>query len=65
MSLEVMWILAFVLLSFYPMLTATFGAYNCMFFFASCCIVGTVFYLTVLPETKGKSHEEIIKALEK
>lgn len=65
MALEIMWVLAFILLSFYPMLTAEIGTYNCMFFFATCCIIGTIFYLTVLPETKGKSYEEVIKALEK
>lgn len=64
-ALEVMWTLAFILLSFYPTMTAQFGTYNCMFMFASCCTVGTIFYLTVLPETKGKSYDEIIRALEK
>lgn len=65
LSLEIIWILAFVLLSFYPTLTVVIGMYNCMFMFATCCIIGTVFYITVLPETKGKSYEEIIRVLQK
>lgn len=65
LSLEIIWILAFVLLSFYPTLTVVIGMYNCMFMFATCCIIGTVFYITVLPETKGKSYDEIIRILEK
>lgn len=59
-----MWGLAFLLILFYPALTAAFGMYSCMFLFAACCIGGVFFVLAYLPETKGKSYEEIMKDLE-
>ncbi|XP_031623042.1 facilitated trehalose transporter Tret1-like [Contarinia nasturtii] len=65
LALEIMWFLAFILVSFYPTLTDTIGTYNCMFMFATCCILGGIFYLIVLPETKGKSYEEIMQLLAK
>ncbi|XP_055295153.1 uncharacterized protein LOC129564928 [Sitodiplosis mosellana] len=65
LALECMWGLAFALISFYPILTETFGTSTCVFFFATCCMLGAIFYLTVLPETKAKTYEEIIQALAK
>lgn len=65
LALELMWGFAFILISFYPTLTETFGTYNCMFMFASCCGLGAVFYMTVLPETRGKTYEEVLQALAK
>lgn len=63
MSLEMVWVLAFLLLSTFPLLTQLFGMAGCMFFFAACCLVGVAFYMIVLPETKGKSHDEIMQAM--
>ncbi|XP_055295908.1 facilitated trehalose transporter Tret1-like [Sitodiplosis mosellana] len=65
LALECLWGLAFALVSFFPILTATFGTSMCMFFLATCCMLGALFYLMVLPETKGKTYEEIIQALAK
>lgn len=40
------------------------GIHGCMFFFATFCMIGAIFVVIVFPETKGKSHEEIMRALE-
>lgn len=36
-----------------------------MFIFAGICLFGTSFILITMPETKGKSHIQIMRALEK
>lgn len=41
------------------------GTQNIEFAFAASCFLGTLFYLIVLPETGGKSYDEIMRALEK
>lgn len=65
LALETMWSIAFILVSFYPKITAEYGTYSCMFTFATCCILGGIFYLAKLPETKGKTHEEIMQLMSK
>jgi hypothetical protein len=40
------------------------GMQGCMLIFAVTCFVGTLFVLLVLPETKGKRIETIIRELE-
>lgn len=64
-SLEIIWLLAFVFVLLYPTLAEVLGSHNIEFAFAACCIFGTVFILTVLPEPSGKSYDEIMRALEK
>lgn len=64
-ALEIIWILAFILISLYPTLVEALGTQTIEFGFAICCILGTLFYLIVLPETGGKSYDEIMRALEK
>lgn len=36
-----------------------------MFIFAGICLFGTLFILITMPETKGKSYTQIMRALEK
>lgn len=62
-GLDMMWGLAFLLILFYPTITAAFGMFTCMFLFAGCCIFGIFFVIIYLPETKGKSYEEIMRDL--
>lgn len=65
MALEVMFALAFILTSLYPTLKETIGAYCIYFIFAVCSIIGAIFCLCVLPETKGKTYDAIMKELAK
>ncbi|XP_018330245.1 facilitated trehalose transporter Tret1-like [Agrilus planipennis] len=44
--------------SFEP-LSEILGEYTCLWFFSFCCLLGFFFGLFILPETKGKSFDEI------
>jgi len=45
----------------FPWYVATFGMYSGFFTSAAICLVATVFFWAKVPETKGKSLEEIEK----
>lgn len=60
-----LWVFAFVMIKCFPLLSATFGMHGCMFLFAGCSFAGALFVIIVLPETKGKSFEEIMQLLVK
>lgn len=62
---SLLWIMAFLLTQYYPMMAAALGVHGCMFFFATICFLGALFIIVVVPETKGKSYAEILTALEK
>lgn len=64
-TLEVLFLLAFALISLFPIVSEALGTYCIELMFAICCIIGTIFYLIVLPETKGKTYDEIMMILDK
>ena len=43
----------------FPILTETLGIYASFFIFAAFCLSGTLFVFYIMPETKGKTLEEI------
>jgi len=53
------WFLAFVITKSFVSLQTMFGMYGAFWLFGACCVVGTVWVLRCLPETKGKSLEDI------
>jgi len=53
------WFLAFLVTKFFVNLKDALGIHWCYWMFAIVCGVGTVFVLIFVPETKGKSIEEI------
>lgn len=55
----------FIVTVSFPSLSLFFGMSNCFLIFAGICVGGTLFVYKVLPETKGKSLQEIQKLLEK
>lgn len=59
-----LWILSFIARKFLPLLIELIGFHGCMFLFAGICLCGAVFIFTFMPETKCKSHEEIMRSLE-
>lgn len=54
---------SFFALKFLPLLIDTLGLHSAMFLFSGVCVAGTVFIIFEVPETKGKSHEEIMNSL--
>ncbi len=65
MSVAVMalWIACFILTWSFPMLNAKLGPAGTFWLYAVICVLGLVFIFLKLPETKGKSLEEIEKEL--
>lgn len=59
-----MWFLDFSLTIFYPFMAAWFGIKGCMLFFSTVCFLSVPFVKYYVPETKGKSHLEIMKMLD-
>lgn len=57
------WISAFINMKFAPFLIETIGLHSYLFVFGGICLTLTLIVLIFLPETKGKSHEEIMKIL--
>ncbi|KAK6640368.1 hypothetical protein RUM44_012061 [Polyplax serrata] len=62
-STFVLWFVAFLLLTYYSDLSEAFGTATCFGLFGLCCILGAVFIYFYVPETKGKSLEQILTEL--
>lgn len=60
-----LWIACFILTYTFPLLNASLGAYGTFWVYAGICLVSFVFIVLKLPETKGKSLEEIENELVK
>ena len=58
-----LWIACFILTYTFPLLNASLGAAGTFWVYAAICMFGFVFILIKLPETIGKSLEEIEKEL--
>lgn len=54
-----LWIACFILTYTFPLLNKEFGAAGTFWLYALICVLGFFFVLKKLPETKGKSLEEI------
>lgn len=53
------WFLAFMVTLFFADVSKEIGTDITFFFFMAICVVGTVFVFFIVPETKGKTFEEI------
>ena len=53
------WTCAFLVVYFYPMAETALNKYTCYFFFAAVCLFGAVFITLFVPETKGKTEEDM------
>ncbi len=60
-----LWVACFILTFTFPLLNEALGASGTFWVYAAICLLGFVFVLLKLPETKGKSLEEIEKELVK
>ena len=54
-----LWIACFILTYTFPVLNARLGSAGTFWLYAGICVAGFVFILTRLPETKGKTLEQI------
>lgn len=57
------WISAFINMKYSPLLIESIGFYCCMYIYAGMCMFFTMIVLIFLPETRGRTHEEIMKSL--
>jgi hypothetical protein len=58
-----LWIACFLLTYTFPMLNATLGSAGTFWLYGGICLAGFVFIKFNLPETKGKTLEQIEKDL--
>ena len=58
-----LWIACFILTFTFPLLNKSFGAAGTFWVYAGICLLGFFFIMKRLPETKGKSLEEIEKMI--
>lgn len=63
MCMSLLWVLAFLALKYFYWLSATLGMHGTMFLFAGFSFLGAIFVSVYVPETKGKSFDEIMKLL--
>ncbi|XP_055636854.1 facilitated trehalose transporter Tret1-like [Toxorhynchites rutilus septentrionalis] len=55
---------AFMVVKLFPTVVEKFGLYSVMWFFSCCCVAAATFVIFYVPETKGKSFEEITESLD-
>jgi SP family sugar porter-like MFS transporter len=60
-----LWFACFVLTYTFPLLNSSLGAAGTFWLYGVICLAGSIFILTMLPETKGKTLEEIEKEITK
>ena len=60
-----LWVACFILTYTFPLLNASLGAAGTFWVYAGICLAGFVFILSRIPETKGKSLEDIENELVK
>ena len=58
-----LWVACFVLTYTFPLLNKSLGAAGTFWVYSGICLLGFIFIIIKLPETKGKSLEEIEKTL--
>lgn len=63
LCMNFMWITTFIMVKLLPFITDSLGLHGAMFLFAVVCVLGAIFVLMYLPETKGKSYEQIMNSL--
>lgn len=57
------WVFVFLVTKFYSSLVSTIFIYNTFWLFTLFCVAGTFFVIYFVPETKGKTIEEIQQLL--
>ena len=58
-----LWIGSFTLTLTFPVLNSALGTYGTFWIYSGICVVALIYFIKYLPETKGKSLEQIEKEL--
>lgn len=64
LSLTLKWVFGFFIAKYFPFFMGLLDLYGVMFIFASFCLCGAIFVIWFLPETKGKSYEQIMNIIQ-
>jgi hypothetical protein len=62
-AVSALWIASFILTFTFPLLQRTVGSAGTFWTYAGICFAGFFFVLAAVPETKGKSLEQIEREL--
>lgn len=62
-GLSVGWATSFIMVKIFADLVALLGMYGCFFLLASSCACSFLFCLILIPETKGRTREDIVDQL--
>lgn len=54
----------FLVIKMYPLMVSSFGVEIVWSLFAACCVVNILFGIYVMPETKGKTLDQILSSFE-
>lgn len=57
------WIFTFISVKYLPFLIELVTFHGSMYLFAGVCLFSTLFIMVFVPETKGKSYEQIMESL--
>lgn len=62
--MALLWLFSFITRKYFPLSVELIGFHGSIFVFAGVCVCGAVFVISFVPETKCKSHAEIMKSLD-
>lgn len=62
--MSLLWLCAFATIKCLPLLIEVLGFHGNMFLFGGFCFCSALFITMVMPETKGKSYEQIMNSLQ-
>lgn len=62
--MAISWIFSFITIKYLPLLNQMIEFHGSMFLFAGICVCAAGFIISFMPETKCKTHNQIMKSLE-
>jgi membrane protein YdbS with pleckstrin-like domain len=58
-----LWFLCFLVGKFYTNLSDVLGIHGCYWMFSACCVLGAIFTVFFIPETRNRSYSSILTEL--
>ncbi|XP_052892327.1 facilitated trehalose transporter Tret1-like [Anopheles moucheti] len=59
-----LWTISFLVVKYFPVTVELIGLHGCMWVFSAVCLLAGLFNAVFIPETRGRSIEQIIHAME-